>query len=518
MKSLQSLRWSLASTGLAGAMAALLIFGVAMVSFDRLASSANKTMIAKDVVADILPPPLYLVEMRLVLSQAIEGTLPVDAAQKDFDRLQSEYHDREKYWRGNPPFGLERHLLGEQHAAALAFMAAARKEVLNPLVAGQRDAAKNALGQVHTHYLRHRAGVDVTVKKGSLMAEAELAAFEDQRRTGMAWMTGAAAVLLMAASFLYLLARRSILAPIQRCVDQAKRVAEGDLRALNMDSRADELGQLQHALGQMSRQLSGIVADVRESVHSISTVSGEIAGGNNDLSARTEQQAANLQQTAASMEQLASMLNATASHAVEINDLTTRTGALATDSGETVARMVSTMNSISQASGEIVSITGIIDAIAFQTNLLALNASVEAARAGEAGKGFSVVASEVRMLATRSADAARDIKRLIASSSEKIEAGQGLANEVGTMIGRVIEQVGAVAQLMRQVSVASTEQSRELTQINQSVGQLDSTTQQNAALVEQTAAASESLSQQVQRLAGTIALFRIEQAPGSAAS
>ncbi len=512
MKLIKSLRLALLSIGLAGGVASVAVLGQALVSFHALEERANKAMVAKDVVADILPPPLYLIEMRLVLSQAVEQSLTYDEAVKRFDQLNKDYGERVDYWSAHPPYGLEKLLLGEQHVAAQAFIAGARKEVLGKLATGDVPGAQAGLKQVDALYTKHRAGVDRTVEAGNRLADDSMAGFIDSRSSGIRTMAAVTAALLALTFGMYVWARRSILIPLNDCIEQANSVAVGDLSAAIRCDRADEIGQLQTALQQMTGALSRMVGAVRDGIDEIATASHEIARGNNDLSARTEQQASNLEETAASMEQMAAAVRSTADHSVRANDLSNGAARVATAGGDAVGDMIATMSEIRESSERISSIISVIDGIAFQTNILALNAAVEAARAGEQGRGFAVVASEVRALATRSAEAAKEIKGLIGVSADKVHMGHHLATKAGATIGEVVEQVRQVTQLISQISTASVEQGSGVSQINEAVGQLQSTTQQNAALVEQTAAASESLSQQAARLASAVSAFRLAAA------
>ncbi len=260
----------------------------------------------------------------------------------------------------------------------------------------------------------------------------------------------------------------------------------------------------------MQKSLHGLIHHVRSSSESIATAASQIAVGNLDLSQRTEEQASNLQQTAASMEQI--------SGSIAMNSETTRAasqvGHLATtaaDSGGHVMRQVMhTMDEIGQASQRITDIISVIDGIAFQTNILALNAAVEAARAGEEGRGFAVVAGEVRTLAQRSAQAAKEIKHLIENSTDKVGQGTQLVRQAGTSMADIVTEVRRLTDMIQDIDASTSQQSTGVGQINAAVSQLDQVTQQNAALVEQSAAAADSLRNQAQRLLEAVAAFRLQ--------
>ncbi|MFO1327212.1 MAG: methyl-accepting chemotaxis protein [Rubrivivax sp.] len=302
---------------------------------------------------------------------------------------------------------------------------------------------------------------------------------------------------------------RSITQPLHRAVGVAEAVARGELCVDIQVAGHDETARLLDALRHMTERLRHLVSDIRASSDSIATGSGQIATGNGDLSRRTEHQASNLQETAASMEELGAAVAANASGAQQARQLADAAADAARQGGGVVGDVVQTMDSIAQSSRQIADITGLIDGIAFQTNILALNAAVEAARAGEHGRGFAVVAGEVRNLAQRSAEAARQISTLIGSSTGRIRQGAELAQEAGQTIEGLVQQVQQVAALVREISGSSSQQDEGLRQVGQAVAQLDRMTQQNAALVEQSAAAAESLRQQAERLAQAVSAFRV---------
>lgn len=285
------------------------------------------------------------------------------------------------------------------------------------------------------------------------------------------------------------------------------RADDGSVDLSVVDSRSDD--QRTTRLLDALRHIAQSIHQVRQSAESVRVASSEIASGNLSLSQRTEQAAANIEETAASVEMIVSTIKSTSANAQQANQLAGTASQFAVAGGESVSRVVTTMSDIQQSSRKITDIIGVIDGIAFQTNILALNAAVEAARAGEQGRGFAVVASEVRMLAQRSAEAAKEIKQLIGSSVTQVEAGSSQVDSAGQTMGELVGQVRRVTELVGLIAVSSSEQNDGIGQINQAIGRMDQATQQNAALVEQTAAAAESLSRQADELSHAMDVFRV---------
>ena len=302
----------------------------------------------------------------------------------------------------------------------------------------------------------------------------------------------------------------SITGPLKRAEDITQAIAHGDLTREIQPNGKDEIAHLMTSMKTMQDGLRQMVASVRDSSESMLTASTEIAAGNQDLSTRTEQTASNLQEAASSMDQLSKTVEHSADSANEANHLATTASQRASAGGEVVGSVVQHMNEISEASRKIADIIGVIDGIAFQTNILALNAAVEAARAGEQGRGFAVVAGEVRSLAQRSAEAAREIKGLIGQSTERVEMGSQKVREAGAVMGEIVNAIQRVSQAMGEIADATRQQSSGIGQVTQSVTQLDHMTQQNAALVEQSAAAADSLRQQAIDLSQTVQRFHIQ--------
>jgi methyl-accepting chemotaxis protein/methyl-accepting chemotaxis protein-1 (serine sensor receptor) len=348
-----------------------------------------------------------------------------------------------------------------------------------------------------SEYLQQRGKANATAVDSSIS------------QTGVLLGTALALSLALALATMVVLSR-GITQPLEEAIAIARRVASGDLSSRIEVRSRNELGELLGALKAMNESLTNVVASVRSSSDSIATGSTQIATGNADLSHRTETQATSLQQTAASMEQLTHTVKNNAEVALEAEQLAKSASSVATQGGQTVDQVVSTMEQISAASRKISDIIGVIDGIAFQTNILALNAAVEAARAGEQGRGFAVVAGEVRSLAQRSAQAAREIKTLINDSVEKVEVGSQQVNAAGRTMSDIVRQVQSVSNLIAEISSATNAQTADIGQVSHAVSKLDEVTQQNSALVEQSAAAAESLQAQAARLVEAVAVFRID--------
>ncbi|MDD0809162.1 methyl-accepting chemotaxis protein [Curvibacter sp. RS43] len=329
-------------------------------------------------------------------------------------------------------------------------------------------------------------------------------------------LTGAGSALLVIAlgSAAALWLSRSISQPLKESVALAQAIAQGDLSQQVHTRRGDEFGDLSQALSGMNQFLGQVVGQVREASDGIAVASSEIANGNQDLSQRTEQAASNLEQTSASMQHLTDTVAQNSHAAQQANELANSASVAAQRGGAVVAEVVNTMEAITQSSRKITDIIGVIDGIAFQTNILALNAAVEAARAGEQGRGFAVVAAEVRSLAQRSASAAREIKGLIGSSTEKVEMGASQVQAAGSSMDEIVSSVQRVTLIMQEILAATREQATGISEVNQAVNHLDQMTQQNAALVEQAAAAASALREQTTQMTRTVSVFQLARGAG----
>jgi methyl-accepting chemotaxis protein len=385
-----------------------------------------------------------------------------------------------------------------------------RDQIIELLKAGRSEEAKIALLiDLRPKQIAYMERLEDLIKlQDKLMTEsgAEAAATVAQTKVSVMALLGLSFVLALGLAIWII---RSITRPLDEAVTIARAVSAGDL---SMEFRADgrsETGLLLGALHEMKTRLANIVGEVRGNAEGVATASAQISQGNNDLSGRTEQQAAALEQTAASMEQLGATVRQNADNAKQADQLARGASTVAIQGGEVVGQVVETMKGINDSSKKVADIIGVIDSIAFQTNILALNAAVEAARAGEQGRGFAVVASEVRSLAQRSAEAAKEIKSLIAASVDRVEQGTALVDRAGVTMREVVASIRRVTDIVAEISAASSEQSTGVAQIGDAVAQMDQSTQQNSALVEESAAAAESLKTQADKLVDTVAVFKL---------
>ncbi|TKV07887.1 HAMP domain-containing protein [Citrobacter sp. wls619] len=324
----------------------------------------------------------------------------------------------------------------------------------------------------------------------------------------LAFVISALVIVIIAA---WLGIKNILITPLNHLITNIQSIADGNLIKPNSVHGSNEMGKLANSLRHMQAELARIVGDVRNGSETIYSGLSEIANDNNNLSSRTEQQAASLEETAASMEELTATVRQNAENARLANDLALTASSTAQRGGKVVNNVVDTMKDIGTSSQRIADINSVIDSIAFQTNILALNAAVEAARAGEQGRGFAVVASEVRNLAQRSAHAAQEIKCLIEDSVQRVENGSRLVEHAGETMGEIVSAVTRVADIMKEISSASDEQSRGIDLVGRAVCEMDRVTQQNAALVEQSASAAVSLEEQAGRLNESVAVFHISQ-------
>ncbi|NLY27517.1 MAG: HAMP domain-containing protein [Alcaligenaceae bacterium] len=406
-----------------------------------------------------------------------------------------------------------RKMLAEMHEARMIYLASGDK-VSELIEAGNRPEAYKILQSTtlpQLEIMQARLNSLVKVEDDLVVKAGQQATADANSALWMLLALGAAALIIALVMAGWI--TKSITAPLRRAVEIARAVAGGDLRSRIDVTSLDETGQLLQALKDMNNSLNGIVQRVRKGSDSIATATHQIAAGNLDLSSRTEEQAAALQETTASMQDLSGTVKQNYDSGRHANQLAEQAAQVALRGGEVVSQVVQTMEDINTSSSKISDIIGVIDSIAFQTNILALNAAVEAARAGEQGRGFAVVASEVRSLASRSAQAAKEIKALIEASVTNVSAGSELVEKAGSTMDEIVVSVRRVADIMGEISAASEDQSHGIDQINQAMLQMDQVTQSNAALVEEAAAAAQSLEQQAQSLVEAVGVFNTADTP-----
>jgi methyl-accepting chemotaxis protein len=506
--------------GMAFAVLILLTLVVGSLGIVQMARINDNTT---DIAANRLPSIRTLAAVRAAANQ-IRRAEPdhllslSDAEMDDIDkRLASgkdELTKQEAAYAGLIATPEERTLFEEMQKARGAFLATQPK-LLELSRGGEKtfDQAKAYFrGESRQAYNAYSESIQRAIDyndKGSEVSYATAQAVYAQAR---GWAIGlmATSVLLAVALALLLLrnVNRQLGSDPQEAAALARRVAQGDLGS-HITLRPGDTSSLMAALKDMQDSLAKVVATVRQGSESVASASAQIATGNADLSARTEQQASALEETAASMEELGSTVRQNADNARTANQLAMNASTVAQQGGDVVAEVVDTMKGINDSSRKIADIISVIDGIAFQTNILALNAAVEAARAGEQGRGFAVVAGEVRTLAQRSAEAAKEIKSLITASVERVEQGSTLVDKAGVTMTEVVGAIRRVTDIMGEISAASSEQSAGVAQVGEAVTQMDQATQQNAALVEEMAAAAASLRSQAGELVNAVAVFQL---------
>jgi methyl-accepting chemotaxis protein len=477
----------------------------------------------KDLVADVLPPPEYIIESYLLSLQLHNsGSASEQAALVErLKVLKNDYDTRHSYWVGaSLAPDMASLLLDQAHKPALAFYDKAFSTFIPAIVSGDKDGAAAALQLMAASYETHRKAIDQVVQLAVKRAESDEVQAQQIIASANLWLSGVFVAALAAAVMLAVFILRDLLRKLGGEPDYAvqicRQVAAGRLD-IDVDVRRDDRSSLLFAMHSMQQTLAGTVSGIKVAVDSVATGTGQIAAGNEDLSVRTEQQTAALEQTTHAMAGLTASIHNNTSDAAKANQMAQAASSVAEDGGAIVAEVVKTMASINASSAKIVDIIGVIDGIAFQTNILALNAAVEAARAGEQGRGFAVVASEVRNLAQRSATAAKEIKTLIDDSVGQMDVGSALVGKAGSTMIEVVASVKRVTDIMGRITASSQSQDDGIEQVNRSIAQMEGVALQNAALVEEAASAAASLAEQAVALSSAVSIFSVNQAPALAA-
>ncbi|EGI76381.1 methyl-accepting chemotaxis protein [Hylemonella gracilis] len=468
----------------------------------------------KDLIADILPPPAYIIESYLTTRQLMDASSgkPVAELKARLQRLRDEYETRHAFWRGESlEPEIARVMLEDSYQPARRFYARAFDEFVPALEQGDKVRAQAVLDELAQLYEAHRQAIDKVVQLTNARNARDEALAQERIFKDSLVMLGILLLALVLASTAALLIARGTLRLLggepAYAMDIADLVADGDLsRAIEV--RHGGPSSLLGAMRRMQSSLTRMVHRIRESAVSIGARAHEILDGNRDLSDRTAQQAAALEETTGSMQELAATVKQNAVNARQAHQLATSASSVAERGGNAVGEVIHTMESIADSSRQISDIISLIEGIAFQTNILALNAAVEAARAGEQGKGFAVVASEVRALAQRSASAAKEIKTLIQDSVGRVQTGTQQVGQAGATMRDVVSAVRTVTDIMGEISLASEEQANGIDQVNRAVAQMDEVTQHNATLVDKVAAAANALNAQAVQLSEAIAAFQ----------
>lgn len=473
----------------------------------------NMALQAKDITADIMPPPMYLIELRLVLSQLIEGSITLEEGADDITRLKTQWHERVDYWKETLSGELREHLVGEQYRAGIKLINDA-DELVRKLRQGI-PLNNNELATFNQDYNNHLKGIQEFVKSASDYANQAIDASKASSELVFKVIllsAGISIILLLVISiWIHRNIFRSLGAEPAQVADIAIAVASGDLSRTVVVPEGDT-SSVMASMKIMCNKLTEIIQTVSTSSNQISTSSDEIANSNLALADRTRQQASALEQTAASMEEMTATVKKNAENSLCASELANKVSSSAEQGGKMVSEVMQTMDGISSSSNKITSIIGVIDSIAFQTNILALNAAVEAARAGTEGRGFAVVAGEVRTLASHCADAAKEIKSLIEESVKLITSGNTQVNEAVKTIAAVVEDVKQVANLIMEITDASNQQSGGIEQVSIAIGQIDAGIQQNGVMVNQATATADSLRSQTEELNAAMSQFKLNSA------
>jgi methyl-accepting chemotaxis protein len=477
-------------------------------------SAYRDVITTKDLIADILPPPLFVIESELVAMQAARE---LDVGERSrlrerWKKLQLEFASRQAFWNENQESGaLRTALLENTKRSAERLFSIGDNQLWPAIDAGDSAKVKTALNDLDAAYRDHRANVDevVALADKQIEAQAETAVAAIQRRKAMFLAIGVLVTLVGAVVALGI--ARGIAGRTRDMNRTLAAVARGDLRQRAEVHGRDEIGQMAEQLNQTLASIERAFSEVNTVTHALSSAAKNLARSSDQISQGAQQQAASLEETAASLEEITATVKQSAQNAQQADEVAQGSRDVAERGGSVVAGAISAMDEITKASRRIGDIITTIDEIALQTNLLALNAAVEAARAGEQGRGFAVVASEVGNLAQRSAAAAKEVKSLIQDSLGRIQTGHELVGESGRALNDIILSVKKVTNIVGEIASASREQSIGVDQVNQAVSQMDQVTQSNAAQTDELSHTAQGLADHAEQLRHLLARFQLSQ-------
>jgi methyl-accepting chemotaxis protein len=469
-------------------------------------------MSMKDLIADVLPPPLYLIEAQMIAYRAAQENDAVVRGElrERFRNLELEYTTRFNHWTEHlPAGGLRTALLETSHRAAQRLFSIGDSQFWPALEAGDRERVASALTQLGAAYTEHRTAIDRVVELANKQTEQnanEAASTIHQRKL---MLLGLGLGIAVVGGLIALRIARGVSRRTREMATTLEHAAHGDLTGRADARTQDELGRMAGQLNLTLEEIDRVFAEVRNVAITLAEAAAKLAHSSDQISHGAQQQAASLEETAASLEEITATVKQSAGNAQQADQVAVSSRDTAERGGSVVAGAISAMDEITKASRRIGDIITTIDEIALQTNLLALNAAVEAARAGEQGRGFAVVASEVGNLAQRSAAAAKEVKTLIQDSLERIQAGHQLVGESGRALNDIILSVKKVTEIVGEIASAAKEQSVGVDQVNQAVSEMDQVTQSNAAQTDQLSHTAQSLSESAAHLTQLLTRFRL---------
>lgn len=469
----------------------------------------------KDLIADVLPPPEYIIESYFVVLRLLDESDPaeVEALVSRSHALRKEYEQRHEFWLNDLPEGvIKAAMVVDSYEPAARFYSIRDAEFLPAVLAGDRDKARAvASGPLREHFQEHRKAIDRVVEMATQRNAAEEKEAMAVIHRSTIGLVALGLTVLAVVVLLSLAIARAIARPLTATVEVLRDIAEGegDLTRQIEVSSADEIGELGRWFNVFIRKVHDIVAQVQLTAAGVAKAAQQVSAGAEQLASGAQEQASSLEETAASLEQMTGSVKQNADNAQQASQLAVSSRDIADRGGEVVTGAVTAMAEINESSKRIADIITAIDEIAFQTNLLALNAAVEAARAGEQGRGFAVVAAEVRNLAQRSAEAAKEIKGLIQDSVRKVDGGSELVNRSGQTLHEIVTAVKRVTDIVGEIAAASQEQSTGIEQVNQAVSQMDQVTQATAAQTEELSSTAQSMATQARHLQSLVGRFRV---------